>query len=288
MRRPLEPPSLSAHPSGRFWGRPPPARRTEPLTLRPNSASAKASAQPTRSICDTIEETDISSILRDLCFWQSYVSTISELRNKITGAVWYPLILLKLAETTGILSGAPNSGKSSLVVAIAESLGLSKVKTTSKNFWLYARSSRPYFSMWLYCTDSFWSESEPAWSRMAQSIHSVTTSEEFQSGALFIEGHRIFEYEPYGELCTSLFYLASSDQLMEKRGTCKESVRKHKLHVAKHLDALQEIQGLILLDAEQTKVNLVCKVLQVLLLDDAGLDSSHLRGDFDLDARWLF
>ena len=51
---------------------------------------------------------------------------------------------------------------------------------------------------------------------------------------------------------------------------------------------LQEMKGLTLLDAEQTTVSLVCKVLQVLLLDDANLDLSHLRGDFDLDARWLF
>eukprot|EP00435_Cladocopium_sp_Y103_P032929 s2165_g8.t1 len=111
-----------------FWGRPPPARQTVPVTLRPSSTSSKAGAQPPRSICDSIDETDLSSILRDLCFWQSYVSTVAELRNKITGAVWYPLILLKLAESIGVLSGAPNSGKSSLVVALAESLGLTKAK----------------------------------------------------------------------------------------------------------------------------------------------------------------
>ena len=57
-------------------------------------------------------------MLKDLCFWQNYVTSLDELQAKITNSVWYPLILLKLAESIGIFSEAPNSGKSSLVVAI--------------------------------------------------------------------------------------------------------------------------------------------------------------------------
>eukprot|EP00435_Cladocopium_sp_Y103_P068565 s718_g31.t1 len=221
MRRPFEPPSLSTHPSGRFWSSPPPARQTEPSTLRLNSASAKSSAQAAQSttakaiaqssgnICDTIEETDISGIIKDLCFWQTSKTTITELTTRITTANLVPASLLKLAETTGILSGAPNSGKSSLV---------------------------------------------------AQSLNTITTSEEFQSGAVMIEGHRIFDYQPYGALYTSLFYLAALHQVMEKRGASKESVYKYILLVAKHLDSLQEFRGLILLDAEQSQVSRVCEI----------------------------
>ena len=170
---------------------------------------------------------------------------------------------VETAETTEVLSGAPNSGKSSLVVNLATSLELTRTKTTSKIFWLYARNSRPYFSLWLFCTDFFWDEQEPSWSKMAQSINSVSKLEEFGTGAIFIEGHRIFEYEQYAELGTSLFYLASSDQLTSQRGTSGESVKKHTLDSAKHLDALQEMKGLTLLDAQKTKVSLVCKILQI-------------------------
>ena len=94
--------------------------------------------------------------------------SLDELQSKITSAPWYPFMLLKLAESVGILSGAPNSGKSSLVVNIAKRLGLTRTRTTSRNFWLYAKDQRPYFSMWLFCTDSFYSEEEPPWDRMKQ------------------------------------------------------------------------------------------------------------------------
>ena len=289
MSRPFQPPSLSSHPSGRYWGRPPPRRQSTPVTLRPSTSSKSRAepprnVEPTRSICEEIDESDLHTILRDLCYWQSYVSTIEELRNRITTAAWYPLILLKLAETTGVFSGAPNSGKSSLVVNLATSLGLTRTKTTSKNFWLYARNSRPYFSLWLYCTDSFSHEQDPLWSKMAQSINSVSKSEEFETGAIFIEGHRIFDYDQYADLSTSVFHLASSDPLMILRGTSGDSVRRHKLHLSKHLDALPP--GLTVLDAEQSKVSLLCRVLQVLHLEDANLDASHLRGELELDARW--
>ena len=70
-------------------------------------------------------------------------------------ADWYPLLLGKLAESVVVISGAPNVGKSSLAVHLARTLGLTRTKTTSKNFWLFARSQRPYFSLWVYCTDSF-------------------------------------------------------------------------------------------------------------------------------------
>ena len=100
------------------------------------------------------------------------------------------MLLDKLAESVVVISGAPNVGKSSLAVHLAKTLGLTRTKTRSQNFWLFARHKRPYFSLWVYCTDSFWSEDEPTWPRMRQSISSVTSNEEFQTGAVILEGHQ--------------------------------------------------------------------------------------------------
>ena len=109
---------------------------------------------------------------------QSHVTTVEELTVKVTSADWYPLLLDKLAESVIVISGAPNVGKSSLAVHLAKTLGLTRTKTTSRNFWLFARNKRPYFSFWIYCTDSFWNEEEPAWHRMEQSLSSITSNEE--------------------------------------------------------------------------------------------------------------
>ena len=127
-------------------------------------------------------------------------------------ADWYPLLLGKLAESVVVISGAPNVGNS-LAVHLARTLGLTRTKTTSKNFWLFARSQRPYFSLWVYCTDSFWSEDEPSWPRMRQSVSSITSSEEFGTGAVILEGHRIFAFPGYADLATTIVYLAATDKL---------------------------------------------------------------------------
>ena len=175
--------------SGRYWGKPP--------ALVPPGHKGKGKggrivlAAPEESICDTIDHSNLRGILRDLCYWQSHVTTVEELAGKVTSADWYPLLLGKLAESVIVISGAPNVGKSSLAVHLAKTLGLMRTKTTSRNFWLFARSERPYFSLWVYCTDSFWSEQEPSWSRMRQSVSSITSSEEFATGAAILEGHRV-------------------------------------------------------------------------------------------------
>ena len=147
------PPPLSTHPSGRYWGKPP--------ALVPPGHKGKGKggrivlSAPEESICDTIDHSNLRGILRDLCYWQSHVTTVEELAGKVTSADWYPLLLGKLAESVIVISGAPNVGKSSLAVHLAKTLGLMRTKTTSRNFWLFARSERPYFSLWVYCTDSF-------------------------------------------------------------------------------------------------------------------------------------
>ncbi len=201
---------------------------------------------------------------------------MEELSGKVTSADWYPLLLDKLAESVIVISGAPNVGKSSLAVHLAKTLGLTRTKTTSKNFWLFARNKRPYFSLWIYCTDSFWNEEEPAWHRMEQSLSSITLNEEFSTGAVILEGHRIFAFPGYAEVGTTVVYLAATDNLLIERGTESSSIRKHKLFISNVLDQLQELNKMIILEGDKSKVYLVCQALQITLLDDAALDASHL------------
>ena len=222
-----KPPPLSTHPSGKYWGKPP------PLTPPEHKGKGKASGnvfphqrspyvtRSTTAICGEFYETFATG--------RATSRQWEELTGKVTSADWYPLLLDKLAESVVVISGAPNVGKSSLAVHLAKALGLTRTKTTSKNFWLFARHKRPYFSLWVYCTDSFWSEDEPAWPRMRQSISSVTSNEEFQTGAVILEGHRIFAFPDYAELATTVVYLAATDKLLFERGTESSSIRKHKL-----------------------------------------------------------
>ena len=237
------PQPLSTHPSGKYWGKPP--------ALAPPGHKDKGKggrivfSAPEESICDTIDHSNLRGILRDLCYWQSHVTTVEELAGKVTSADWYPLLLGKLAESVVVISGAPNVGKSSLAVHLAKTLGLMRTKTTSKNFWLFARSERPYFSLWVYCTDSFWSEDEPSWPRMRQSVSSITSSEEFGTGAVILEGHRIFASPGYADLATTIVYLAATDKLLFERGTEAGSIRKHKLFLSNALDQLQKLNKMI-------------------------------------------
>ena len=138
-----KPPPLSTHPSGKYWGKPP--ALTPPGHKGKGKASGNVFSAPEESICDTIDHSNLRGILRDLCYWQSHVTTVEELTGKVTSADWYPLLLGKLAESVVVISGAPNVGKSSLAVHLAKTLGLTRTKTTSKNFWLFARSQRPFF-----------------------------------------------------------------------------------------------------------------------------------------------
>ena len=280
------PTPLSTHPSGKYWGKPP--ALTPPGHKGKGKANDDAVSAPQGSICDTIDHSNLRGILRDLCYWQNHVKTVEELTGKVTSADWYPLLLDKLAESVIVISGAPNVGKSSLAVRMAKTLGLTRTKTTSRNFWLFARNKRPYFSFWIYCTDSFWDEEEPAWNRMKQSLSSVTSNEEFSTGAVILEGHRIFAFPGYAEVNTTVVYLAATDKLLIERGTDSGSIRKHKLFISNVLDQLQELNKMITLEGDKSLVYLVCQALQITLLDDAALDASHLSADIELDGRWTF
>ena len=280
------PPPLSTHPSGKYWGKPP--ALAPPGHKGKGRESRTIPTAQTETICDSIDHSNLRGIFRDLCLWQNHVETVGELADKVTSADCYLLLLGKLAESVVVISGAPNAGKSSLAVNLAKALGLLRTRTSSKNCWLFSRSQRPYFSFWVYCTDSFWKEDEPAWDRMRQSISSVTLNEEFSTGAVILEGHRIFACPGYADLATTVVYLAATDKLLFERGTEAGSIRKHKLFLSNVLDQLQKLTKMIILEGEKSQVHLVCQALQIALLEDAGMDASHLSADIELDGRWTF
>ena len=99
-----KPPPLSTHPSGKYWGKPP--ALTPPGHKGKGKASGNVFSAPEESICDTIDHSNLRGILRDLCYWQSHVTTVEELTGKVTSADWYPLLLGKLAESVVVISGA--------------------------------------------------------------------------------------------------------------------------------------------------------------------------------------
>lgn len=139
------PPPLSTHPSGRYWGKPP--ALAPPGHKGKGKESRSAPMAQVGTVCDSIDQSNLRGIFRDLCLWQNHVETVEELADKVTAADWYPLLLGKLAESVIVLSGAPNVGKSSLAVNLAKALGLLRTRTSSKNFWLFSRSQRPFFPL---------------------------------------------------------------------------------------------------------------------------------------------
>jgi hypothetical protein len=126
--------------------------------------------------------------------------TLAELATRITTSNWFDRLLLKLSESVGFTTGCPNSGKSSLAVSLAKCLGLVKTRTTSRNCWLFSRNSRPYFSIWIFCTDFFYDGTDFNWDRMKQSVDSKLGDEEFRTGAMIIEGHRALAYPDWGHI----------------------------------------------------------------------------------------
>lgn len=74
---------------------------------------------------------------------------------------------------------------------------------------------------------------------------------------------------------------------MQERGTPPETIKKHKLHISKMLGRLDTLKSYGVFSAGSSEVCLVCQMLQLLILDDADLDTSHLRTD-ELDGRWCF
>lgn len=269
------------------WGAPP------PLSSRPSNAAnwgiPPALKDQPQTVASSIADSGLDAILKDLCLFQSLgpSMTIPELAQKITNAPWYEDLLRRLSESVMFLTGCPNSGKSTLVVNISQCLGLTKTRTTSKNFWLYSRGSRPYFSMWLFCTDSFYDGERFDWSRLDQSLNSKIRSEELKSGGIIVEGHRSLEYPSWGDVATSTAILSSTQPIVESRGTPAASIKKHKLYMSKLLHRLEGVSSYGILSASGSEVTLVCQSLQLMLLDDSNLNTAHMRAD-EIDGRWIF
>ena len=69
-------------------------------------------------------------------------------------------------------------------------------------------------------------------------MSSITSGDEYDNGAIILEGHRIFEFPNVEEHTTSVVYLASNDKLLEQRSRNAEqldklrtSAKKHKLYL---------------------------------------------------------
>ena len=269
------------------WGAPP------PLSSRPSTAAnwgiPPALRDRPQTVATSIADSGLDAILKDLCLFQSLgpSMTIEELTQKITTATWYEDLLCRLSESVMFLTGCPNSGKSTLAVNISQCLGLSKTRTTSKNFWLYSRGARPYFSMWLFCTDSFYDGENFNWSRMEQSLNSKIHSEELKSGGIIVEGHRSLDYPSWGDVATTTAILSTTQPVVEARGTPVASIRKHKLYTSKLLQKLEDVASYGIFCASGSQVSLVCQSLQLMLLDDSNLNTAHMRAD-DIDGRWIF
>ena len=284
-------PPLSTSPN--FWGKPPPLQKGKPPPLQKGKGKGKGKevqiAQEPRSLVVQLEENGVGPILRNLIYWQTLASSlsISEITHRITTAPWFELLLIRCAEQVAFLTGAPNSGKSTLATRVAKVLGLTKTRTSSKNFWIYTRPTRPYFTLWIYCNDSFYDQESFNWSKMKQSLQSVLAGEEFQIGAVICEGHRILDFPEYDNLATTTSILASNAQTLQLRGTCPTSIRRHKLHMSNKLDFIESMNNVGIFPSDLPTVALVCMFLQQILLDDMGQDTTHLR-QVELDGRWMF
>lgn len=101
------------------------------------------------SILEQLENTHVSPIISDLVLWQTLgeTMTMEQLTSRITKAPWFARFIADLQENIVYLTGCPQSGKSSLAVNMAHSLGMQRVKTSSRNFWLYVRDVQPRFAM---------------------------------------------------------------------------------------------------------------------------------------------
>ena len=118
-------------------------------------------------------------------------------------------------------------------------------------------------------------------------MSSITSGDEYDNGAIILEGHRIFEFPNIGENTTSIVYLASNDRLVEQRsrnaeqlGKLRTSAKKHKLFVHKQNDqddSLLKSPNLCTLSGDTPEMVLVCKTLQRLLLDDKNIKADYLN-----------
>ena len=114
-----------------------------------------------------------------------------------------------------MISGSPNSGKSSLATAVTRILGLGKVRTSSQLLWFY-RDDPPYINDYHWTNDSVYSEEGFQWEKLGQSFSSVASTQEMAHSILIVEGHRIFDFKQcLGHVTTTVFLVYTSGAGLE-------------------------------------------------------------------------
>ena len=247
---------------------------------------ASSSAQPLPFTSDNEELVAAVKMLRECEHMEDL--KLETLQYKLTSSTSLGFILDCIKGSVITISGTPGIGKSTLAVNLCKSLGMTKIAVVSKNFWLFGRASAPHCQIWVYCNDSFYAaDGSFNWSRPSQSMSSITSGDEYDNGAIILEGHRIFEFPNIGENTTSIVYLASNDRLVEQRSRNAEqldklrtSAKKHKLFVHKQNDrddSWLKSPNLCTLSGDTTEMVLVCKTLQRIILDDKNIKSDYLN-----------
>ena len=223
---------------------------------------------------------------------------LGTLQHKLISSTSLGFILECIKGSVVTISGTPGIGKSTSAVNMCKALGMTKIATTSKNFWLFGRPSAPHCQIWVYCNDSFYAaDGSLNWTRLSQSMASITSGDEYDNGAIILEGHRIFEFPNVEEHTTSVVYLASNDRLLEQRPRDAEqldklrtSAEKHKLYLQQQSEregSLLKSPNLCTFSGDTPEMVLVCKLLQKIILDDKNIKTNYLN-ESAVDGRQLF
>ena len=213
---------------------------------------------------------------------------LGTLQHRLISSTSLGFILECIKGSVVTISGTPGIGKSTLAVNMCKALGMTKIATTSKSFWLFGRPSAPHCQIWVYSNDSFYAaDGSLNWTRLSQSMASITAGDEYDNGAIILEGHRIFEFPNVEEHTTSAVYLAGNDRLPEQRSRDAEQLAKLRTSAEKHKLYLQqqsEREGSLLkwphlctFSGDTPEMVLVCKLLQKIILDDKNIKTNYLN-----------
>ena len=135
-----------------------PSRR-EDTDQNASSGVASSSAQPLPFTSDNEELVAAVKMLRECAQMEDL--KLETLQHKLTSSTSLGFILDCIKGSVVTISGTPGIGKSTLAVNLCKSLGMTKIATTSKNFWLFGRASAPHCQMQAIKTLKafyFWSE----------------------------------------------------------------------------------------------------------------------------------
>eukprot|EP00435_Cladocopium_sp_Y103_P004753 s5982_g1.t1 len=264
------------------WTEPPPLSRRPVTTVEsgtpPSTPATSVNLTPAPST--TTPGNPIELILSDLRKWKGEIQDLATLSSHIQSATWYKDLLSICHEEWVLVSGAPNSGKSSLAQSIATVLGLQKITTTLKLLWCFTKESRPHMTLWHWTNDSVMNpDGSFKWDRLWQSIHSITTREEFSSGMAVIEGHRIFQFPQIREFITSTIVLVANVETLRTRGTSPESIEKYRDYIKSELadsNSLLNSSKVALFPAETHRPALACSILEKIVLNNTTHDAAHL------------